>query len=218
MVDYAARRRNMVDTQVRVADVAKYPVIDAFLNVPRELFVPDGRQETAYVGENIPLGPPGRVIFEPRTLSKMLDAMNILPRDLVLDVGTGLGYSAAILARLSEAVVGLEEEDDLAREAEAAFVEAGIDNAVIVTGPLAEGAPQHGPYDAIVIEGGVETVPDALIDQLKDGGRIGALFMDGRLGACRIGWKSDGRVAWRMAFNAGAPVIPAFKHEKAFVL
>ena len=86
------------------------------------------------------------------------------------------------------------------------------------TGPLAEGATDHGPYDVIIIEGGVEEVPQSLTDQLKDGGRIACLFMEDRLGVVRIGYKQDGRVTWRFSFNASAPVLPGFAKETAFAL
>lgn len=216
MTDYAARRTTMVDTQVRPSDVTKYPIIDAMLQVPRELFVPTGRREAAYVGENLPIGP-GRVILEPRTLSKMLDTLDIKGDEIVLDIGTGLGYSAAVMARLAEAVIALEEDETMAAEAEASLSEVGADNVAIVTGPLAEGAPKHGPYDVIVVEGAVEVVPQVVLDQLKDGGRIACIFSEGTLGVCRIGYFVDGAVSWRSAFNASAPVLPGFEMAAEFV-
>ncbi len=88
---------------------------------------------------------------------------------------------------------------------------AGADNAVVHAAPLADGAPAHGPYDVMVLQGGVVDVPEGLLDQLKDGGRIAALFMDGALGTCRIGYKDNGALSWRFAFNAAAPVMPGFE-------
>ncbi len=217
MADYAARRTTMVDTQVRPADVTSFPVIEAMLTVPREAFVPDDLREAAYVGENIDLGG-GRVVLEPRSLAKMLDALDISPDDMVLDVGAGLGYSSAVIARLAEAVVALEEDPGMAAEAERLLGEHGADNVAVVTGALAGGAPRHGPYDVIVIEGGVGALPPALEDQLKEGGRIGAIFMEGTLGTCRIGHRIDGRLSWRFAFNAGAPVLPGFERPRVFAL
>ena len=85
-------------------------------------------------------------------------------------------------------------------------------------GALAQGAAEHGPYDAIVIEGGVAQLPEAITDQLKDGGRIVCLFMDGALGTVRVGWKIDGAITWRFAFNASAPVLPGFEKQDAFAL
>ncbi|MBT8476281.1 MAG: protein-L-isoaspartate O-methyltransferase [Alphaproteobacteria bacterium] len=217
MTDYAARRIMMVDTQVRPSDVTKFPIIEAMLTVPREAFVPSGRREAAYVGENLALGG-GRVMLEPRTLAKMLDALDIQPDELVVDIGPGLGYSSAVIARLAEAVVAVEEDEDLASEAETALSEAGADNVALVQGALANGAAKHGPYDVIVVEGAVEEVPQAVIDQLKEGGRVAALFMEGALGVCRVGYRIDGAVTWRFAFNASAPVLPGFEKQKSFAL
>jgi protein-L-isoaspartate(D-aspartate) O-methyltransferase len=217
MTDFAANRTMMVDTQVRPSDVTKFPIIDALLTVQREAFVPQSRREVAYADVNISLGA-GRVIFEPRTLAKMLDAMSIEQSDMVLCVGAGLGYSAAVLSRMSEAVVAVEQNSDLARDAEAILAEQGADNVVIIEGELSAGAAKHGPYDAIIIEGGVENVPTSLTDQLKDGGRIGAVFMRDGLGECRIGHKAGAHVNWRLAFNASAPVLPGFEAEATFSL
>jgi protein-L-isoaspartate(D-aspartate) O-methyltransferase len=217
MTSYSDRRRVMVDTQVRPSDVTKFPIIAAMLAVPRENHVPGARREAAYVGENVPLIP-GRVVLEPRTLAKMLDAIDIRPEDLVLDVGTGLGYSAAVIGRMAEAVVALEEDAGLAAEAEATLAAAGADNVVVMAGPLAEGAAKHGPYDAITVQGAATRIPPALTDQLKDGGRIACIFMEGRLGTMRIGYKSDGQITWRFAFNATAPVLPGFAAAPEFVL
>jgi protein-L-isoaspartate(D-aspartate) O-methyltransferase len=217
MSDFLTRRTMMVDTQVRPSDVTKFPIIDAMLRVPREAFVPNGLREVAYVGENVEIGP-ARVVLEPRTLAKMLDALDIGQGDLVLDVGCGLGYSTAVMARLAEAVVAVEETDGFAAEAEATLAREGVDNAAVTAGPLSAGAAKHGPYDVIAIQGGVEVVPQAILDQLKDGGRIGALFMQGALGQVRIGFKEADRMTWRFSFNAAAPVLPGFAAPRGFKL
>ncbi len=205
----------MVDTQVRPSDVTKFPIIKAMLSVPREAFVPDAAREAAYVGEHLPLAP-GRVILDPRVVAKMLDALDADTDDVALDVGCALGYSAALLAQLCDAVVAVEDDPARVADAQAALSEHDIDNAAVIEGALPEGAPKHGPYDIILIEGGVETVPEALTDQLKEGGRIAALFVDGRLGTVRIGHRIDGRISWRDEFNAGAPVLDGFRQEAAF--
>jgi protein-L-isoaspartate(D-aspartate) O-methyltransferase len=216
MTDFAARRRTMVDTQVRPSDVTKYPIIDAMLAVPRELFVPVGRREAAYIGENLPIGP-SRVILEPRTLAKMLDALDIKDSEVVLDLGAGLGYGAAVAARLAGAVVAVEEDEAMAGETETALAEVGADNVAVVVAPLTEGAPKHGPYDVILVEGAVERMPETLVAQLKDGGRIACLFLDGALGVCRIGYRADARMTWRDSFHASAPVLPGFERHADFV-
>lgn len=217
MTDFSARRTMMVDTQVRPSDVTKFPIIDAMLSVKREDFVPAAQREAAYMDGNLDLGG-NRVVLEPRTLAKLLDALSIDGDELVLDIGAGLGYSAAVIAHMAQAVVALEEDDAMASEAQEALMAAGADNVITNSGELAAGAAEHGPYDVIVIQGGVDHVPQAIIDQLKDGGRMGCVFMDGALGEVRIGYKSDGRMSWRRAFNAGAPVLDGFKRHDQFQL
>ncbi len=217
MSDYATRRRMMVDTQVRPADVTKFPIIDAMLEIPREAFVPRDRAEAAYVSENIDIGS-GRVVLEPRTFAKMLDGLDVTNDDLVLDIGAGLGYSSAVIARIAEAVVAVEDDASRVKEAQSLLSDHHADNVILHEGPLTEGAPEHGPYDVIIIEGAVQQVPQTLIDQLKDGGRIACLFMENALGVVRIGYRIDGSLSWRYSFNASAPVLAGFEKETAFAL
>ena len=217
MPDYAARRVSMVDTQVRPSDVTKFPIIDAMLNVRRELFVPSEQVEAAYVSENVKLAP-GRVVLEPRTFGKLLDAVGVENDDLVLDIGVGYGYSSAVIARMAEAVIAVEDDEILAAEAQTILSEEGADNVVVHVGPLAAGAPDHGPYDVILVQGGVVDVPDTLLAQLKEGGRIGCIFMQDQLGVVQVGHKIDGHVSWRFAFNASATVLAGFKNDPVFAL
>ncbi|MBY6153700.1 protein-L-isoaspartate O-methyltransferase [Vannielia litorea] len=214
---YDTRRTMMVDNQVRPSDVTKFPIIDAMLKIRREAYVPDDKREAAYMGENLELAP-GRVMLEPRTFAKMLDALDIGPADMVLDLGCGLGYSAAVLAEMADTVVALEQDEHLASEAEAILAREEVMNAVVLTGPLVEGAAKHGPYDAIIVEGGVGVLPEAIEGQLKEGGRIACLMMEGTLGTVKIGSKQGGRIAWRFAFNASAPVLPGFEATREFAL
>ena len=234
MPDFAQRRTTMVDTQVRTNDVTRYPVIAAMLHVPRECFVPEARREVAYKGENLDLAP-GRVLLEPRTFAKMIDALGLRTTDLVLDLGCGLGYSAAVLARMAQAVVAVEPDPTMAAEAERRLAAQGVDNAAVVHADLTVGAPAQGPYDAIVINGAIGVLPDAIADQLAEGGRIAALWRDdphalglgasglgcpngSGMGVARLGYKIDGRINWRYAFNAHAPVLPGLAKTEGFVL
>lgn len=217
MTEFSARRVMMVDTQVRPSDVTKFPIIEAMLSVPREVYVPSALREAAYMGENIEFAP-GRVVLEARSLAKLLDALDVRRDELVLDIGCGLGYSTAVIARMAEAVIAVEEDETLAGGAERTLAAQGVDNAAVVTGPLVAGAAKHAPYDVIVLQGAAQTIPAAILDQLKEGGRIGALFMEGALGVARIGHKKDGRISWRFSFNASAPVLPGFTTARSFVL
>lgn len=215
MTDFAARRVMMVDTQVRPSDVTKFPIIEAMLHLPRERFVPADKVEAAYVGENLSLGA-GRVLLDPRTLAKMLDVLEIGDRDLVLDVACGTGYSTAVLGRMAEAVVGVESDADMAAEAQANLSAVGADNALVVEAAPEGGHPGGAPYDAVIVQGGVEVFPEALVAQLKEGGRATAVFMEGALGVVRMGLKRDGHIVWRDAFHAAAPVLPGFERATEF--
>ena len=217
MTNFTARRTMMVDTQVRPSDVTKFPIIDAMLSVPREVYVPATMQEAAYIGENLDIAA-GRVVLEPRTFGKMLDALMIDVDDVVLDIACGLGYSTAVLAQMCDFVVAVEDDDARAVQAQETLSAQGVDNAAVMTGPLAEGSAKSGPYDIIMVQGAVHTVPDALLDQLREGGRIACIFAEDALGVVRIGLKIDGTVNWRFAFNAGAPVLTGFEKQAAFSL
>ena len=217
MTDFAQRRTMMVDTQVRPNDVTSYPVIEAMLNVPREQFVPDSRRDVAYAGEILELAP-GRVLLEPRTLGKMIDILDLQNSDLVLDIGSGFGYSAAIIARIAEAVVAVEDDPEMATQAEARLAAQDVFNVAVVQDALNEGCASQGPYDAILIEGAIEDMPAAITDQLNEGGRIVALFREGHLGVVKFGRKLDGRINWRSAFHADAPVLSGFVQQRGFIL
>jgi len=198
VVDYSTRRTMMVDTQVRPSDVTKFPIIDAMLDVPREIYAPDSLREAAYM--------------------KMLEVLDIQNDHTVLDLGCGLGYSTAVLARLADFVAGVEDDADRATEAQTLLSENGVDNAAVLSGPLAEGAAKSGPYDIIMVQGAVEEIPDTLLDQLREGGRIACIFAEGTLGVVRVGHKMNGAISWRFAFNATAPLLSGFKKAVAFSL
>lgn len=217
MTDFAERRRMMVDTQVRPSDVTKYPIIEALLAVPREDFVPDAQREGAYADRNMDLGG-SRTLVEVRTLAKMLDALDIQSDELVLDVGCGLGYSTAVTARMAQMVIGVEEDESMSEDAQSTLSDVGADNAIVHIGPLVEGAAEHGPYDVIMVQGGVEELPANLLAQLKDGGRVAAIFMSGALGEVKVGYKQGTQISWRFQFNAGAAILPGFAREAVFAL
>ena len=211
------RRQIMVDTQIRPSDVTKFPVIDAFLSVPREKFVPDGKREAAYIGENFQIGQ-SRVILDPRTLAKLLEALDVQKDELVLDIGTGLGYSSAVISLLAEVVIAVEEDSSLASESEEILSEIGADNVVVQVSKLKDGAPEHGPYDVVILQGGVEEIPGSILKQLKNGGRVGAIFIEEGLGTAKIGFKLRDKINWRYSFNAAAPILKGFFKQKDFAL
>jgi protein-L-isoaspartate(D-aspartate) O-methyltransferase len=207
----------MVDTQIRPADITKFPIIDAMLKVRREMFVPDQMRQTAYTDSIVYLGG-DRIVLDPRSFGKMLDAVNIQSDELVLDIGSGLGYSAAVIGKVCEAVVALEEDDDMASNSETILATEGCLNVAVLQGTLSEGAAKHAPFDVIVIEGAVEEISDELVTQLADGGRIAAIFSQKSQGVLRVGYKTQGKISWRFVCNAYAPVLAGFHKTQSFLL
>ncbi len=213
--DFATARRNMVDGQVRTDDVTSPELVAALREIPREIFVPAAKRAVAYASLPIEIGR-GRFLADPRAFAKMVQAVEIGPDDVVLDVGCGTGYGSAVLSRLAAAVVALEEDPDLAAEAIRNLRAVGADSAAVVTGPLAGGHAGQGPYDAIVLEGAVEETPQALLDQLKPGGRLVGVVTDKTGSRAHIFTRAGAGWSSRAAFDAALPVLPGFAREPGF--
>ena len=221
MADLAAARLNMVESQVRPSDVTDRRIIKAMLEVPREKFVPAALASMAYMDEPVPLaarnGSGIRYMLAPRTFAKLVQLAEIDPEAVVLDVGCAAGYSTAVLARLAKRVVAVESDKDLAEQARRLLEELGVGNAAVVEGRLVAGAPAEAPFDAIVLNGGVETVTPVLLEQLKEGGRLVAIVAEGPLCRAQV-WRRAGKTFdARPAFDAGAAVLPGFERAVGFV-
>jgi len=216
-MSYQAVRQNMVENQIRPNRVTDVAVIDAMSEIPREKFVPENTAGIAYVDEAAALGE-GRYLMAPMLLARLLQEANISEDDLVLNIGCGTGYSAAVLAQIAKAVVAIEVNAGLADKASALMVELGIDNAVIVEDTLADGYAKQAPYDVVVFGGAVEAVPSAIIDQLADGGRLIAVVAEvgAAMGKVRIMTKFGETISDSEIFDAGTPHIPGFNKEKVF--
>lgn len=216
MPDYAAARFHMVEGQVRPNKVTDQRLVDAMMTVPRELFVPKAVRGIAYVDEDVAIAP-GRFLLEPMVFARMLQAAAIGERDVVLDVGCGSGYSAAVIARLAATVVALESDEALAARASAALSETGVDNALVVCGPLNLGHPAQAPYDVIVVNGAVAEVPSALGEQLADGGRmVVTVVRPHAAGEVRMFQRVGGVLSSRVLFEARPPLLPGFEPVPAF--
>lgn len=206
--DYAAARQAMVDSQLRPQGVNDPAVIAAMSAVPREQFVPEGERLLAYVDRSIPIGD-GRAIPAPAVLGLLLTAMIPDRGQAALVVGAGTGYSAAVLQEIGLDTVALESSPVLAGLARAQ----GVD---VVEGPLAEGHAAGAPYDLILIDGAVEFIPDALVDQLKDGGRIGTALVERGVSRLIVGRKAGGGFGYHSLTDAGTPALPGFERPRAF--
>jgi len=219
MTDFARARRMMVEGQIRTNDVTDLRVQAAFRDVPRERFLPPDKQALAYLDLDVPLtaAPVRRCLLKPMVFAKLVHAAAIGEGDTVLDVGCASGYSSAILARLAASVVALEEDAALAKLAAETLAATGATNVRIAAGPLVAGWPPDAPYDVIVLNGSAEIVPDDLLRQLKEGGRLVGVIGRAPVGKAMVYRRSGGHAGAHPVFDAVAPLLPGFAKPPAFV-
>lgn len=215
-MDFDAARLKMVDNQIRTTDVTDLRILQAFLAVPREAFVPPARQPLAYIDGDVPVGE-GRFLMEPSPFAKLLQLARVGSGDNVLDVGCATGYSAAILSHLAASVVALESDEALAKAASETLSRLHFERCVVIEGPLSAGCASKGPYDVILLEGAVERIPEEFFRQLKEGGRLAAVEGMGNAAAARLFVKQEGLVSSRFGFNCSITPLPGFGRVAEFV-
>jgi protein-L-isoaspartate(D-aspartate) O-methyltransferase len=206
--DFAAARAAMVDSQLRPQGVADERVLQAMGSIPREKFLPRHTQPLAYVDRAIAMSP-GRFLPAPAVLGQLLTQLTLEPGQHTLIVGAGTGYSAAVVKSMGLEVTALESDADLAARAR----ELGID---IVEGPLETGWKKAAPYDRILIDGAVEYIPEAIVKQLADGGRLAAAVLDRGVTRLVIGRSVGGAFGYLSIGDAGVPALPGFTRPRAF--
>ena len=216
MSEYETARLAMVNSQIRPNDVTDHRIQDAMADIPRERFLPKSQSAKAYADIEAKVAE-GRYMLTPRDLAKLIQAADIRRSDVVLDVACGRGYSTAVLSRMAETVVGLEQKDlGLAEKATDALNAIEADNAVIVEGDLSKGVPGQGPFNVIIVNGAVAEPAQAWLDQLAVGGRLAVIVRDGSVGQARIYTKAQNSVGDRSVFDTTAPYLPGFEPEAKF--
>lgn len=221
MIDFESARARMVDNQLRTTDVTSHSLLSAFMSVPREAFVPEKLASLAYIDSDLEIAPaaagqPPRYVMEPSPLAKLLQAAEIGPDDVVLDVGAGTGYASAIMSRLASSVVAVESDEALVSRATVVLSEQGFDNVAVVKGDLEKGYASEAPFDVIFLNGAVEIVPDGLFDQLRDGGRLIAVVGFGNASAASVYVREGASVSRRFAFNTSVKPLPGFRKAVEF--
>ncbi|MEQ1409206.1 protein-L-isoaspartate O-methyltransferase [Neorhizobium sp. Rsf11] len=216
MMDFEAARAKMVENQIRTTDVTSHSVLRAFYTVPREAFVPAEAKSLAYVDTDIEVAP-GRYLMEASPLAKLLQLATIIKDDVVLEVGTGTGYATAILSQLAGSAVSVESDEALAAQATQTLSLLGCDNVAIVAGELEKGYASEAPFDLIFINGAVEEVPTALLDQLRDGGRLIAVVGYGNAAQAKMFVREQGVISESAYFNASVKPLPGFRKMREFV-
>ena len=215
MMDFAAARKTMVENQLRTYDILDYDTLEVMGRIPREKFVPEGREPMAYLDQSIDLGA-GRALMTPMVFGRLLQALSVRKTDKVLDIAGSTGYSTAAFAMLAHEVVLLDEDEASLDRARANLAEHGLSNVRIIKGEIAEGHAAEGPYDVIFINGSIAVEPSAVLAQLSDGGRLGAVVDFGRSGRGMIYRKSGGHVTASRVIDAEARPLSAFQRPVEF--
>ncbi len=217
MQDMSAARLHMVEGQVRTNDVTDRRITEAMGQIERERFVPASSRALAYSDTCVEVKP-GRHLLDPRCLAKLLQLAEIKESDKVLDVACATGYSSAVLSALSADVVALEEDEALAKDATSALRScAKLGRLFGFMGPHRDGAASQAPFDVIFVNGAVEEIPAAWVQQLKEGGRMVVVLRDGPVGKANFCVRKGGVLSRRVAFDATVPVLPGFEHTQRFV-
>ncbi len=217
MTDFAIARRNMVDGQLRPNKVTNAELLAAIGELPRERFLPDGLKAVAYADDDVPLGG-GRFLTEPMVLARLIQALQPGPDDRALVIAAGRGYGAALLGRLVKSVTAVESDAGLANAASRTLKELGLTNVTLHVGKMEDGAASSAPYDVVLIEGAVRQVPQTIIDQIAEGGRLATVLASGTgvLGVAQLVVKDGGVASGRPLFDAGTPALPGFAAAPRF--
>ena len=213
-VNFETMRRAMVDSQLRTSGVTDHAVIAAMGAIAREAFVPDHRAEIAYIDRRVPLDE-GRALNPPVATALLLEKLAPRSGDKILVIGAATGYAAALLGHIGAAVIALEEDKALADFAGKAL--AGHAHVSVVNAPLAAGWTKGGLYDAILIDGVVAHLPEAIKAQLKDNGRIAAAVIERGVTRLASGRKAGDALALINFLDADAVVLPGFEQPADFV-
>lgn len=217
MTDFALARRNMVDGQLRPNRVTNAALLAAIGELPRERFLPEALRSVAYADDDVPLGG-GRYLMEPMVLARLIQTLQPQAEDRALVVGAGRGYGAALLARLVKTVTAVESDPGLAAAAAQIAKELALDDIQWVAGSLEQGGPGSAPYDVVLVEGAVRQIPQAILDQMAEGGRLATIVSGapGAMGVAQIFVKDGGVTSGRPLFDAGTPLLPGFAPPPRF--
>ncbi|HEY0012868.1 MAG TPA: protein-L-isoaspartate O-methyltransferase [Allosphingosinicella sp.] len=210
--DFEHMRRAMVASQLRTTGVADARVLAAVGEVARERFVPEARVPIAYADALVPLGN-GRELNPPMATARLLSEAGPRGHERAMVIGAATGYSAALLEKLCASVVAVEEDAALAAFARRALAGTGVE---LVEGPLAEGHDAGAPYDLVLIDGAVEFVPDAIVAQVAEGGKIAAVVLDRGVTRLGVGRKVAGTFGLTIFTDGAAAILPGFVKPRTF--
>ena len=216
-MDFKIARKNMVENQIRANKVTSLNVINAFLDVPREKFVPDALQEISYVDEDIQLSR-NRFMMKPMILARLFQSLNLKGNENILHVGSNSGYGSAILSRMCSSVISLEADKKLFETSIHTFSNMGFDNVVPLHGSMENGVEKEAPFDIIFIEGSIETEPKSLFGQLNENGKLIAIIRPAniKIGKAKLFFKISNEIGLENLFDAQVSKLSIFKSKTKF--
>ena len=216
-MDFKIARKNMVENQIRANKVTSLNVINAFLDVPREKFVPDALQEISYVDEDIQLSR-NRFMMKPMILARLFQSLNLKGNENILHVGSNSGYGSAILSRMCSSVISLESDKKLFETSIHTFSNMGFDNVVPLHGSMENGVEKEAPFDIIFIEGSIETEPKSLFSQLNENGKLIAIIrpVNIKIGKAKLFFKISNEIGLENLFDAQVSKLSIFKSKTKF--
>ncbi|GIR79797.1 MAG: protein-L-isoaspartate O-methyltransferase [Alphaproteobacteria bacterium] len=216
-MDFKIARKNMVENQIRANKVTSLNVINAFLDVPREKFVPDALQEISYVDEDIQLSR-NRFMMKPMILARLFQSLNLKGNENILHVGSNSGYGSAILSRMCSSVISLESDKKLFETSIHTFSNMGFDNVVPLHGSMENGVEKEAPFDIIFIEGSIETEPKSLFGQLNENGKLIAIIRPAniKIGKAKLFFKISNEIGLENLFDAQVSKLSIFKSKTKF--
>ncbi len=216
-MDFKIARKNMVENQIRANKVTSLNVINAFLDVPREKFVPDALQEISYVDEDIQLSR-NRFMMKPMILARLFQSLNLKGNENILHVGSNSGYGSAILSRMCSSVISLESDKKLFETSVHTFSNLGFDNVVPLHGSMENGVEKEAPFDIIFIEGSIETEPKSLFGQLNENGKLIAIIRPAniKIGKAKLFFKIINEIGLENLFDAQVSKLSIFKSKTKF--
>lgn len=214
-MDFAHARELMVESQVRTSDVTDTRILHAMRTLPRERFAPAQKRNLAYADLELEVAP-NRVLMRPRDLAKLVQALAPQAHERALEIAGATGYGAAVLAACCASVITLDPDSDLSFAASAALESVGVATAKTVSTAAADGWADEAPYDVIMLNGAAEFVPDAWLEQLAPGGRLGVIVREGPVGKARVYTRAGDAVSFRVVFDAFPPVAPGLAKPRTF--
>lgn len=212
-------RENMVDSQIHPLGVVSEAVLQGFMNVPREWFVPESKQACAYLDEDLEVAP-GRFLLEPQVQARLLQSLNLNGQEAVLDIGCATGYSAAVLSYVCSTVIAVETEQAMLAEAQNNWESCDVLTIIPYLGDLNKGCPDHKLYDAIIMNGSVAQVPRTILSQLEVGGKLVTVVRPSpkQAGKATLFQRDEENVfSERVLFDAFSPYLPGLEPKNEFI-